>query len=239
MVVIVAVAMVMAAVFVMLVIVRATMMVVVVMRMIMIVTLHRRRRVSATFRFERRINHDHFGAKRRQQNLDRRFTLGPNPIGQQLDLDMPVAEMPGQPGQRGNVGGPRLNQRFGRGDDLDQVAIVEHQKVVGAQSNWAMQIEVDGRAFGADHRPLRRATLRIVENDGVRRGPAMAVVGGDNAGGARHGNDGFGLGDDQFSRAGRSLSGPWLAAPGGTGASVDAVSASPLAAVAAKASLRW
>lgn len=99
---------------------------------------------------------------------------------------MPVAKVPGQPRQRGNVGSARFNQWLGRGHHFDQSAIVEQQTIVGAQPNLAVQLDVDGHAFDAYRRPLRRATLRVIENDSVSHG-AVTVTGCDNASGARHG----------------------------------------------------
>ena len=54
---------------------------------------------------------------------------------------MAVAEMPGEPRERGKIGGARLDQRLGLGHDLDQLAVVEHQRVVGAQPHRLGQIE--------------------------------------------------------------------------------------------------
>lgn len=89
--------------------------------------------------------------------------------------------MPREPRERRDIGGARLDQRLGRGDDLDQAAVLEHEKIVGAQPHRAVQRNVHGNAFDARHGPLPGAALRIIEDYGVDDRPVVAMLGGDDA----------------------------------------------------------
>ena len=94
--------------------------------------------------------------------------------------------MPGQPRQRGHVGGARFDQRLGRGDDLYQTAIVEQQQIVGAQARGLMQIDFEGAALDAgDGDFLRAAALGVIEDDRIDERAVAAVGGGKDAGGAQ------------------------------------------------------
>lgn len=104
---------------------------------------------------------------------------------------MTVAEMPGQPRERGDIGGARLDQRLGCRDDLDQRAILEQQEIVGAQPHDAMQLDFDRIAFDARNGHMTGAALGIIEDHGVSHRPVVAMLGGDDAGGARHDQDNF------------------------------------------------
>ncbi len=63
----------------------------------------------------------------------RRIALRANAVRQKLHRDVAVAKMPGDPGQRADIGGARLDQGLRGRDHFDQAAIVEHQQIVGAQ----------------------------------------------------------------------------------------------------------
>lgn len=98
-----------------------------VMIMTMLIARGRGCGISAAFRLEWRVDHRHLGAERPKQCFGRVIAFDANAIRQQLNRDMPVAEMPGQPRQHRYIRGSRLDQRFGGGHDLHQVASVEQQ----------------------------------------------------------------------------------------------------------------
>ncbi len=160
--------------------------VIVAMILTMIVTMGRLRRIGAAFRLEWRIDRRDLGAERRQQGFDRGRALHADAVRQQLNGDMAVAEVPGEPRQRGHIGGARLDQRLRRRHHFDACAIVKQQQIVGAQPHRAMQVNVDRRALDAGHGRLPGAALRIVKDHGIDHRPLVALVGGNDAGGARH-----------------------------------------------------
>ena len=127
------------------------------------------RRVGAAFRLERRVDRNELRAEALQQRLDRRIALEPQPPLQHLHRHVTVAEMPGQPRQRRKVGGARLDQRLGLGHHLDQAAVVEHQRVVGAKPHRLGEIELDAGAFDAEQEALLRLALRVAAGSAYRR----------------------------------------------------------------------
>ena len=107
-------------------------------------------------------------------------------IGQDLYRHMTIAEMPGEPRQRGNVCGARFDQRLGRGHDFHQPAVVKQQQVVGAQARRLMQIDFEGAALDAGDRDfLRAVALGVVEDNRIDQRTVAAFGGGKDAGGAR------------------------------------------------------
>ena len=88
---------------------------------------------------------------------------------------MAVAEMPGEPRQRRKVGGARLDQRLGLGHHLDQRAVVQHQRVVGAQPHRLGEVELDAGSLGAEQEALVRLALREVQQQRVDHRTAVTV----------------------------------------------------------------
>jgi hypothetical protein len=54
---------------------------------------------------------------------------------------MTIAEMPGNPDQMVRVIAADFSQRLRRGDDLDQPAVVKHQRVPSPKRNRVFEIE--------------------------------------------------------------------------------------------------
>ena len=156
------------------------------MIMIVVMMIARGRGVGAALRLERRVDGDHFRAEALQQRLDRRIALEPQAALQHLDRHMPVAEMPGEPRQRRQIGGARLDQRLGLGHDLDQPAVVQHQRIVGAQPHGFGKIEFDAGALDPEQKALLRLALGVGEDQriGDRRVPPFGSM--ENAVGAWH-----------------------------------------------------
>jgi hypothetical protein len=162
--------------------------VVMIMVMVMVVAVVAgRRRVGAALGLEWRVDISKLGAEAFQQGLDRRIAAQPQPSFQNLHRHMTVAEVPGEPRQRGKVGGPRLDQRFGFGDDLDDAAVVEHQGIVGAQGHGLGKIDLDAGALDAKQEALLDLALCERQDQRVDDMAAFAVGSRLNAGGARHG----------------------------------------------------
>lgn len=154
-----------------------------------------RGRVGAAFGIEGRLDRHHLGAETAQQRLDRRILAQAQAVRHHLDLDVAVAEMPGEPRQRGQVGGARLEQRLGLGDDVDGAAVLEHQEIAAAQPHGLGQCKLDLRAVHADERSALRVARLGGQDDRIDR-IVGAGAGGGNRGGASH----------QFNRVGRGSS---------------------------------
>ena len=169
-------------------IVARVMVMVVVMRMIvmMMAVIARGRGIGATLRFERSVERDDLRAQALQQRLDRRIAFEPQPALQHLDRHMPVAEVPGKPRQRRKIRRAHLDQWFGLGHDLNESAVVEHQRVVGAQPHSFDKIELDAGAFNAEHETLLRQPLRIRKDQRIDGGRIQPFGSVNNTSGAWH-----------------------------------------------------
>ena len=80
-----------------------------------------------------------------------------------------------------------FDQRLGFGDDLDQLAVIEHQRIVGAQPRRLGEIDLDAGAFDAEHEALFHLPLRVRQDQSVDDSAALALGSRLDAGGARHG----------------------------------------------------
>jgi hypothetical protein len=106
--------------------------------------------------------------------------VAPDPQAACRDLSgqMTVAEMPGDPDQMLRIGAANLDQRLRRRDDLDQPAIVEHQRIAAAQHDGMLQIEQKLQPARAGHRHPPAMTIVKIEHDGIGRRfiPAMRAA---------------------------------------------------------------
>jgi hypothetical protein len=143
--------------------------------------------VGAAFRLERRVDYGDLRAEALQQRLDRRIAGKPQPALQNLNRNVPVAEMPGEPRERGKIRHARFQQRFGLGDDLDKLAAFQHERIIGAQPSRFGQIDFNAGAFDAEHKSLFHLTLRVRQDQGVDNVATRALGGRLNLGGAGHG----------------------------------------------------
>ena len=168
--------MIVAAVFVMVMVVAMVivMMMAVIVMMIMIMAAGRDG-IGPAFRLERRLNGGKLGAEALEQFLDRRIGPQPQPPLEDLHRHMAVAEMPGEPRQRGKIGGSSFDQRFGLGHHFDQRAVIEHERVIGAQPHRLSEIELHARTFGAEQEALLRLALREVQQERVDHLTAVTV----------------------------------------------------------------
>ena len=94
--------------------------------------------------------------------------------------------MPGDANQMLRVGAPDLGQRLRRGDDFDQSAVLEHQRVAAAQRDRIFKVEQEFKSPRARHRHPPPVAIVEIEHDGVGRRcrPAMLSL---DPGGADHG----------------------------------------------------
>ena len=146
---------------------RGMVMIIVIM---MVMAMNRRRGdIGAAFRVERRFDRDNRGAESPRHVLDDMIAPDAQALGQQFGRQMAVAEMPGDAHQRGQVGAADLGERLGRGDNLDDAAILQRETVAGAQHHRFGQIEQESEAAHASHRDATAIAFVVVEDDRVGR----------------------------------------------------------------------
>ena len=133
--------------------------------------------IGATFRVERRLELGQPRAQSAQHVLDHMVAADAQKFADNLHVDVPVADMPGEPRQRVGVGGD-LDQRLRAPDDTDDGTVVEHEAVAVMQGSRLRQIEEKpGAAVGAEH-DAPAMTLMRVERDGIDGGPIVPMAGG-------------------------------------------------------------
>ena len=75
------------------------------------------------------------------------------------------------------VGGADLGERLGRGDHLDDPAVLEPQPVAAAQHRRLGEVEQEGEAADAGHDEAAAIALVEVEHDAVDRRPRPSPAG--------------------------------------------------------------
>lgn len=162
------------------------MMIVIVPVIVAVVMMLLHRRIGAPFGIERRLDRHDFGAKTREQRLDRGIAPHAQTIGEELDRNVAVAEMPGEPRKRGKVLGARLDQRLRLGNDFDEVPVVELEQIAGAQRDPFGEIEGKVRPLNTVHAAVRRPALLGREDHRIDGDFAVRHVGGNNFDDPRH-----------------------------------------------------
>ena len=100
-----------------------------------------------------------------QHILDHVIAANAQPIANDLHLDMPIADMPGEPRQFLAAGGGNFDQGLRPADDAHDAAVVEHESVAVAQSGRARQVEQKGRAaLAGQDDPAAMPVVRIEQN---------------------------------------------------------------------------
>jgi hypothetical protein len=154
----------------------------------MIVTMrHGGGEIGAAFRIERRGQVDHLGAEPFQHVGDHVIAAQPQPVLQDLHVQVPVADMPGETGQRGGIGRLHFHQLFRHRDDLHDAAILKHDAVIHAQRNDIGEVEQHLRAAcRVMHHPALGARVEVEEH-AVDDAGLVIGSGGGNGIGAKHG----------------------------------------------------
>jgi hypothetical protein len=131
--------------------------------------------IGAAFGIERRFDLDHARAQSPDHRLDDMVATDAQAARGDLRRQMAVTEMPGDPDQMLRIGAANLDQRLRRRDDLDQPAIVEHQRVAATQHNGVFQIEQEFEPARARHRHAPAMPVVEIKHDGIGRRliPAM------------------------------------------------------------------
>jgi hypothetical protein len=131
--------------------------------------------IGAAFRLERRLDGDHPRAKRAEQRFDIGIAADAQAARTEFGGDVAIAEMEGKPRKRWQIGGARLDERLGCGDDFHAPAVFQHQAVVGAQPHlW--QIDLNGEAVQSGENTARRLPLRAGEKERVDHRTVMRLA---------------------------------------------------------------
>jgi hypothetical protein len=124
-----------------------TMPVIVLMPMPAIVGLERRRHLDAG------------KSMLREERLNLGPLLQPDAVGQNLHRHVAIAECQDEARDRREILGPHLDHGLDVGHDLCELAVVEHQEIVGAQARRRRKIELDACAPAAEHKTLLLAPI--------------------------------------------------------------------------------
>lgn len=122
------------------------------------------------------------------QHLDQHIVVADaDRAGPDLRRGMPVAEMPGDPGEQVGVLGGHLGQPFRLGDDCHHPAVLEQEAVALDQRRRFGEIDMEQRAAPAGHGQPAPAAVLVVELDAVGDGRRRIGPGGNGGIGADHG----------------------------------------------------
>ena len=161
--------------------------VMVVVLVVMVVVMRVRRAVLGV---ERRLDGGDLRAGRLQCGFQLGIALQAQAILPDLDRDVVVAEVPGKARKRHRVLDAQLEQRLGFRHHFDEIAVVKQERVVGAQADWPLEIELDAGAAGAEHETALGRSLRVGQNQRVDDtrvlGKRLALGGRDQLLGERH-----------------------------------------------------
>jgi hypothetical protein len=146
----------------------------------------RRAGISAAFRIERTFDGDDLRAEAARHILDHVIAPDPQGASRQLDRQVTIAEMPGDPRERHRVLAADLGERLRGRHHFDNAAVFERQAVACAQHQSVGQIEQKGEALDAGHRHPAAMTVIVIEHDGIggRAGPGAGRA---NGAGGEHG----------------------------------------------------
>ena len=136
--------------------------------------------VGAVLGIEGRVDWRKAGPQTMQHFFDHVVAAYAQPVADDFHVDMPVANVPGQPGERVGIGRGDFDQRFRPPDDPHDGAIVQHEAVAVMQRRGTRQVEQKpGAALAAQDDAAAMAIMGI-EGDLVDRACAIPVSGGDD-----------------------------------------------------------
>lgn len=125
------------------------------------------RLVSPAIGLERRLYMHHLRAELAGHLLQHVIPADAEAFGQNFSGRVAVADVIGEPHHQPRVGRAQFGELFWSRDDLDQPAILQHQRVAAAQMHGVRQVEQEFRAAHALHGHAAAMAFVIVENDGV------------------------------------------------------------------------
>jgi hypothetical protein len=141
--------------------------------------------IGAAFGIEWRLDLNDARAKPFDHRLDDVIATDAQAFACDLGRQVPVTEVPRDPDQIVRIAAANFDERFGRGDDLDQPSVVQHEGITAAQGDRMFQIEQEFQSARAGHRHPPAMTVVEIEHDGISRRirPAMLLA---NMRGADH-----------------------------------------------------
>jgi hypothetical protein len=134
--------------------------------------------VGATLRIEGRFDLDDAGAEAPHHFFDDMIAADPKTSRCDLRLQMPVTEMPGHAHQMMRILAADFGQRLGRGHDLDQPPVFEHQRIATAQRRRDLQIEQKLKPTRSGHGDPPAMAIIEIEHNGIgsRLDPAVLLL---------------------------------------------------------------
>lgn len=127
----------------------------------------RRLRIRPALGIERRLDLDDARAQSLHHRLDDMIPADAQALRHDLGRQMAVAEMPGDPDQMQWIGAADFDQRLGGRDNLDQPAVLQHQRVAAAQRDGVLQIEQEFQPARPRHRHPPPVPVVEIEHDGI------------------------------------------------------------------------
>jgi hypothetical protein len=155
--------------------------VMVLMTMIMIMPMR-----AAVGGLERRHHRGRLEAAFIEQQRRRRVREHAQAIGEDLDGNMAVAQCQQQARRPGEILLADLQHRLGIRHHLDEMAVVEHQAIIGAQQRRDREIELDTGAPAAEHESMLLGAVGKFEQQRIDDFAGAGVAGADDFLGARH-----------------------------------------------------
>ena len=146
--------------------------------MIVIVTVAAVLIVGAMLRIERCFERREPRAEPAQHVLDHVVAPDTQPVADDLDVDVAIADMPGEPRQLVRIRRRNLDQRLRPADDPHDAAIIKHEAIAVMQGRGLRQIEQKPRAALAAQNDAPAMALMGIERDGIDGAGGVPVAGG-------------------------------------------------------------
>jgi hypothetical protein len=86
-----------------------------------------------------------------------------------LQVGMSVPDMPSDPEHVGGAPTRNFNQRLRRASDFNNAAIVEHESIAVAQSDWPLQVEQKGGSFFSRQYDAPALAIIGIKNNAINR----------------------------------------------------------------------
>ena len=135
--------------------------------------------VGAALRVKRRLDAGDLGAEPTRHFLDDGVATDADAIGEDLHRQVAIAKMPREAREVARFADANFRKLLGRGDDLDQPSVLQHQRVAAAQHDGFRQIEQEFEPMRARHGDAAAMPLVEIEHDRVGRLGLPGALGAD------------------------------------------------------------
>jgi hypothetical protein len=152
------------------------MMMIIAMRVVMTMAV-RVLTVRALLRIERRFHRRKAGAEPAQHVLDHVVAAHAQPIADDLNVDVAIADVPGEPRQLVSIGRGDLDKRLRPPGNAHDRAVIEDEAVAVAQRRRLRQVEEEGRAALAGQDDAAAMALLRIERDAIDRARVVPLAG--------------------------------------------------------------